>query len=68
MVEIIVPVALFLSLPFEEDDPIVIGIIMLFAAAGLLGYYVMARRLAPPTFVAHRAVIESPKEQPRIGQ
>jgi hypothetical protein len=55
-------------LPFEEDDPIVTGIIMLFAAAGLLGYYVAARRLAPPTIVAQRAVIESPKAQPRIEQ
>ena len=55
-------------LPFDEDDPIVIGIVMLFAAAGLIGYYVTARRLAPPTIVAHRGAMESPREQPRIGQ
>jgi hypothetical protein len=33
-------------LPYRSEDPIMLGVILLFAAAGLLGYYVIARRLA----------------------
>ena len=33
-------------LPYRREDPIMLGVILLFAAAGLLGYYVIARRLA----------------------
>jgi hypothetical protein len=33
-------------LPFQHQDPIMLGVVLLFAAAGLLGYYVIARRLA----------------------
>ena len=56
-------------LPYEEDDPIVIGIVMLFAAAGLLAYYLTARRLAPAATVVPRAAISPPApEQPRLGQ
>ena len=33
-------------LPYRPEDPIMLGVILLFAAAGLLGYYVIARRLA----------------------
>ncbi len=32
-------------LPFRSEEPIVLGVILVFAAAGLLGYYVSARRL-----------------------
>lgn len=32
-------------LPYRSDEPIVLGVILVFAAAGLLGYYVGARRL-----------------------
>jgi len=32
-------------LPYRSDDPIVLGLILVFAAAGFLGYYVSARRL-----------------------
>ncbi len=32
-------------LPYDEDDPIVAGIVLLFAAAGLLAYYAAARRM-----------------------
>lgn len=32
-------------LPYRSDEPIVLGVILVFAAAGLLGYYVSARRL-----------------------
>jgi len=32
-------------LPFRAEEPIVLGVILVFAAAGLLGYYVSARRL-----------------------
>ena len=33
-------------LPYRPDDPIMLGVVLLFAAGGLLGYYVVARRLA----------------------
>ena len=36
-------------LPFRSDEPIALGVILVFAAAGLLTYYARARRLAPPT-------------------
>ncbi|HEY2969426.1 MAG TPA: hypothetical protein VGK75_13815 [Casimicrobiaceae bacterium] len=32
-------------LPYRSDEPIVLGVILVFAAAGLLAYYVSARRL-----------------------
>lgn len=32
-------------LPYRPDEPIVLGVVLLFAAAGLLGYYGVARRL-----------------------
>jgi hypothetical protein len=32
-------------LPYRPEDPITLGVILLFAAGGLLGYYVIARRL-----------------------
>jgi hypothetical protein len=41
-------------LPYRPEDPIMLGVILLFAAAGLLGYYVVARRLASRP-EAHRA-------------
>jgi uncharacterized protein DUF6249 len=36
-------------LPYRSDDPIVLGVILVFAAAGLLAYYVSARRLVRVT-------------------
>jgi hypothetical protein len=33
-------------LPYRHEEPIMLGVILLFAAAGLLGYYGIARRLA----------------------
>lgn len=33
-------------LPYRPEDPIMLGVILLFAAGGLLGYYVIARWLA----------------------
>lgn len=33
-------------LPFRSDEPISLGVVLVFAAAGLLGYYAAARRLA----------------------
>jgi hypothetical protein len=32
-------------LPYRSDDPIMLGVILVFAAAGLLAYYASARRL-----------------------
>jgi hypothetical protein len=32
-------------LPYRPEDPITLGVILLFASSGLLGYYVIARRL-----------------------
>jgi hypothetical protein len=32
-------------LPYRPEEPITLGVILLFAASGLLGYYVIARRL-----------------------
>lgn len=32
-------------LPYRPEDPIMLGVILLFAAGGLLGYYVVARRV-----------------------
>ena len=32
-------------LPYRSDEPIVFGVILVFAAAGFLGYYVSVRRL-----------------------
>jgi len=36
-------------LPYRPDQPIVLGVILVFAAAGLIAYYLSARRLAGPT-------------------
>lgn len=36
-------------LPYRSDQPIVLGVIFVFAGAGLLAYYASARRLARPT-------------------
>lgn len=36
-------------LPFDADDPIASGILMLSAAIALLGYYRVARRMIPST-------------------
>jgi len=36
-------------LPYRPDQPIVLGVILVFAAAGLIAYYLNARRLAGPT-------------------
>ena len=36
-------------LPYRSGEPIVLGFILVFAAAGLLAYYATARRLAHPT-------------------
>jgi len=36
-------------LPYRSGEPIVLGVILVFAAAGLLAYYATARRLAHPT-------------------
>ncbi len=33
-------------LPYQSDDPIMFGVVLLFLGAGLLAYYVMARRLS----------------------
>jgi hypothetical protein len=33
-------------LPYRSGDPIMLGVILVFAAAGLLGYYLTAKRLA----------------------
>lgn len=33
-------------IPYRSDEPIVLGVILVFAAGGQLGYYVTARRLA----------------------
>ena len=33
-------------LPYGDDDPIMFGVVLLFLGAGLLTYYVTARRLA----------------------
>lgn len=35
-------------LPYRSDEPIVLGVILVFAAAGLLAYYVSARRRVRP--------------------
>ena len=34
-------------LPYRTDDPITAGLVLVFAAAGLLGYYALARRHTP---------------------
>lgn len=36
-------------LPYRSNEPIVPGVILVFAAAGLLTYYASARRLVRPT-------------------
>jgi phosphatidylglycerophosphate synthase len=33
-------------LPYQSDEPIALGVVLVFGAAGLLGYYAAARRLA----------------------
>jgi hypothetical protein len=33
-------------LPYRADDPMTLGVILVFAAVGLLGYYASAKRLA----------------------
>jgi hypothetical protein len=42
-------VILIQFLPYRSDEPIVLGVILVFLAAGLLAYYVTARRLERPT-------------------
>jgi hypothetical protein len=37
-------------LPYNDNDPIAFGIVLLFAGAGLLAYYAMARRVAPQSW------------------
>ena len=34
-------------LPYRTDEPITAGLVLVFAAAGLLGYYALARRHTP---------------------
>jgi hypothetical protein len=41
-------------LPYRPEDPIMLGVILLFAAGGLLGYYVIARRLASQSLISER--------------
>jgi hypothetical protein len=41
-------------LPYRSGDPIMLGVILVFAAAGLLGYYVTAKRLAGQSTTAGR--------------
>jgi hypothetical protein len=41
-------------LPYRPEDPIMLGVVLLFAAAGLLGYYAMARRLVRQAVVPER--------------
>ena len=36
-------------LPYRSGEPIVLGVILVFAAAGLLAYYASVRRLTHPT-------------------
>ena len=36
-------------LPFRSGDPIMLGVILVFVAAGLLTYYATARRMGRPT-------------------
>ncbi len=36
-------------LPYRSNEPIALGVILVFAAAGLLAYYATARRLVRPT-------------------
>ncbi len=36
-------------LPYRPDEPIVLGLLLVFTAAGLLAYYASARRLLRPT-------------------
>jgi hypothetical protein len=36
-------------LPYDADDPIVSGLVLVFGAIGLLGYYATARRLSQGT-------------------
>ena len=33
-------------LPYQSDEPIALGVVLVFGAVGLLGYYAAARRLA----------------------
>jgi hypothetical protein len=33
-------------LPYQSNEPIALGVVLVFGAAGLLGYYAAARRLA----------------------
>ena len=40
-------------LPYNEDDPIMFGIVLLFLGASLLTYYVTARRLAAGRSAGH---------------
>jgi hypothetical protein len=59
-------------LPYDADDPIMTGIVMLFAAAGLLAYYVTARRLmsgirTPLIGAAAPVAIETAAQQSRLA-
>jgi hypothetical protein len=41
-------------LPYRPEDPIMLGVVLLFAAGGLLGYYAMARSLATQSVASER--------------
>ncbi len=41
-------------LPYRPEDPIMLGVVLLFAAGGLLGYYAIARRLAGQPVIPER--------------
>jgi hypothetical protein len=41
-------------LPYRPEEPIVLGVVLLFAAAGLLGYYGIARRQAGQSVIPER--------------
>jgi hypothetical protein len=41
-------------LPYRTEDPIMLGVVLVFAAAGLLGYYGIARRLAGQSVAAEQ--------------
>jgi hypothetical protein len=41
-------------LPYRSGDPIMLGVILVFAAGGLLGYYASAKRLASQSTTGSR--------------
>jgi hypothetical protein len=47
VIDDLVPIVMFLIPPYRTDDPITAGLVLVFAAAGLLGYYALARRHTP---------------------